>query len=107
MGLTMRLSVLFISLLIVSCSSTPTIVIKQKPINFDETRKSLSIQYLKERHGIEQDDVSITPKMVVVHWTVVPTLEKTFNVFNPSELPASRAQISSASRLNVSAQLAS
>jgi len=99
----MRLSILLIVLFLASCADKSSVAIIQKPITFDETRESLSIQYLKERHGIEQKDATIDPKMVVVHWTVVPTLEKTFDVFNPTELPSSRAQISSASSLNVSA----
>ena len=102
-GLIMRLHILLILVFIASCSAKTELAITQKPITFDETRKALSIQYLKERHGIEQSDALIEPKMVVVHWTVVPTLQITFDVFNPSELPSSRAQISSASRLNVSA----
>jgi N-acetyl-anhydromuramyl-L-alanine amidase AmpD len=99
----MRLFVLFLLAFVASCSHTPDLVIIQKPINFDEKRKSLSIKYLNERHGIEQADARIEPTMVVVHWTVIPTLEKTFDVFNPTELPSSRTGISSASRLNVSA----
>lgn len=88
---------------IVSCTQQSSVRIIDKPIIFDEKRKSLSIQYLKERHGIEQTNAKIDPRMVVVHWTVIPTLDKTFDVFNPPELPASRERISSASSLNVSA----
>jgi hypothetical protein len=75
----MRLSVSFTFICIFLCLSYAAkseIAIIQKPIVFDEKRESLSVQYLKERHGIEQSDAHIDPKMVVVHWTVVPTLEK-------------------------------
>lgn len=99
----MRLYFLLILAFVASCSHQSDITIIQKPITFDEKRKSLSIEYLKQRHGLEQTDAKIKPKMVVVHWTVVPTLEKTFDVFNPVELPASRTAISGASSLNVSA----
>ncbi len=73
------------------------------PIEFDEERKELSIQYLKERHGIEQDHPYIKPSMVVVHWTAIPTLEGTIKAFEKSTLPESRAPLLGASRLNVSA----
>lgn len=99
----MRLLILLLIVFVASCANNTSLSIIQKPITFDQTRESLSIQYLKERHGIEQTEAVIDPRMVVVHWTVVPTLEKTFDVFNPSELPSSRTGISSASRLNVSA----
>lgn len=99
----MRLPLFLILAFIAGCTDQPNITIIQKPIAFDETRKSLSIEYLKQRHGIEQTDAKINPRMVVVHWTVIPTLEKTFDVFNPVSLPASRTAISGASSLNVSA----
>lgn len=99
----MRLFILLLTIFISSCADKADLEIIQRPIIFDAKREALSIQYLKERHGIEQNNAEIAPKMVVVHWTVVPTLEKTFDVFNPAELPSSRAKISSASSLNVSA----
>ncbi|MGQ8366758.1 peptidoglycan recognition protein family protein [Glaciecola sp. 1036] len=88
---------------LVGCTSKQNINIIQKPISFDDEREALSVQYLKERHGIIQNDAKIDPKMVVVHWTVVPTLDKTFDVFNPTQLASFRKGISGASALNVSA----
>ena len=75
-----------------------------KPIVFDEQRKALSIQYLKERHGIVQDSATIVPKIIVLHWTAIPTLEQSFDVMNPAILPGARSGIAGASSLNVSAQ---
>ncbi|SFE08037.1 peptidoglycan recognition protein family protein [Spirosoma endophyticum] len=72
-----------------------------KPIIFDEERKKLSIDYLAQRHGIQQADPFIKPKMIVLHWTSIPTLEATFDVFNPSVLPG-RPDLQAASRLNTS-----
>ena len=75
-----------------------------KPIVFDELRKKLSLEYLRERHGIIQDSATISPKMIVLHWTAIPTLEESFNVMNPSVLPGARSGIAGASSLNVAAQ---
>ncbi len=96
---------LTISMLIAlsSCSSLPELNMIQKPILFNPEREQLSIDYLRERHGIVTDSATIEPKMVVVHWTVIPTLDKTFDVFNPATLPNHRPNIASASALNVSA----
>jgi hypothetical protein len=80
------------------------LVIIQKPIIFDEKRKALTLQYMQERYGIVQDEPIIEPKMVVVHWTVIPTFEQTFAAFNPSELPAARDGIRAGGNLNVSSQ---
>jgi N-acetyl-anhydromuramyl-L-alanine amidase AmpD len=75
-----------------------------KPIVFDEIRKKLSVEYLKERHGIIQDSATIVPRMIVLHWTAIPTLEQSFDVMNPSLLPGARSGIAGASSLNVAAQ---
>ncbi len=88
-------------LLLSSCSSFNII---KKPVTFDQQRTQLSLQYLKERHGIETDQLNIDPKMIVVHYTVAPTLESTMDIFQNSQLASSRTQITGASSLNVSAQ---
>ena len=41
--------------------------------------------------------------MIVLHWTVIPTFEKSFEAFNPAKLPG-RADLRTASALNVSSQ---
>ena len=74
-----------------------------KPILFDAERKALTLQYLAERYGLEQSDPNIDPKMIVLHWTVIPTFEKSFQTFYPATLP-SRPDIKAASALNVSSQ---
>jgi N-acetyl-anhydromuramyl-L-alanine amidase AmpD len=85
-------------------SSCSNITIVKKPVTFDEKRTALSLQYLKERHGIDTDQITIDPKLIVLHFTVIPTLAGTMRVFESPTLPSSRVAISSASQLNVSAQ---
>lgn len=76
----------------------------EKPIRFDAERKQLSLEYLEKRHGLKQDEPSIKPRMIVLHWTAIPTIEQTFDVFNKSRLPGNRREHATASALNVSAQ---
>lgn len=99
----MRILIVMCSFWLVACGPKTDILITQKPITFDANREALSVQYLKERHGISQENAKINPTMVVVHWTVTPTFDETFDAFNPSELPRKRDGIRSASSLNVSA----
>jgi len=96
----------FISFLALqACSvSAPTFRTFDKPVVFDEERKKLSLEYLKARHGIVQDSATIVPKMIVLHWTAIPTLEQSFDVMNPALLPGARSGIAGASSLNVAAQ---
>ena len=75
-----------------------------RPISFDEQRIKLTLEYLASHYGIIQENPTILPRMVVVHWTAIPTLEATFNTFNPSTLSNTRTDIQSAGALNVSSQ---
>ncbi|GAB4036042.1 peptidoglycan recognition protein family protein [Spirosoma gilvum] len=86
--------------LFTSCSQRSLRII-DKPIVFDEQRRQLSLDYLAKRHGLEQASPYIKPKMIVLHWTAVPTLEATFKIFNPSVLP-DRPDLQAASPLNTS-----
>ena len=74
----------------------------EKSIIWTEQRTKLSLEYLEKRHGIVQSTPIITPRMVVVHWTAIPTLEGSFQAFNPELLPNSRPELQQASALNVS-----
>lgn len=85
-----------------SCQSSRHII--SKPIIFDDTRTSLTLEYLEDHYGISKKDPTIIPKIIVLHWTEIPTFEKTFEAFNPSLLPNHRSSIKSASSLNVSSQ---
>jgi N-acetyl-anhydromuramyl-L-alanine amidase AmpD len=81
------------------------IKIIDKPIIFDSTRVRLSLEYLKERHGIIQSTPTIQPKIVVLHWTAAKTFSSTFNAFYPSKLPnGDRKDIAKVSSLNTSSQ---
>ena len=83
-----------------SCSS---LKIVDKPIEFNEQRTELSLDYLKNRYNLEKTEPSIEPKMIVVHWTAIPTLEESFEAFKNPLLPNTRSDITSAGSLNVSA----
>lgn len=85
-------------------SGQATFRVFEKPIIFDAERKQLSLDYLEKRHGLKQVEPNIKPRMIVLHWTAIPTIEQTFDVFNKSRLPGSRKEIATASALNVSSQ---
>lgn len=99
----MRKSLIVLFLLVVVQALGQKLKIVEKPIIWDSTRIALSVEYLKQRHGIEQVQPTIKPKMVVVHWTAIPTFEKSFFAFNSSTLPNARKELQNASQLNVSA----
>ncbi|MCX2679538.1 peptidoglycan recognition family protein [Galbibacter sp. EGI 63066] len=87
-------------ILLTGCA--PAIV--DEPIVFDDERKELTLTYLNERYGLNVEEPTIEPKMVVVHWTAIPTFQKSFDAFYEPTLPDSREAISGAGALNVSSQ---
>ncbi|MEM7485087.1 MAG: peptidoglycan recognition family protein [Bacteroidota bacterium] len=84
-----------------SCNTKHEIV--DRPIVFDEERVELTKEYLAQRYNLEQETPEIVPKMIVLHWTAIPTLQKSFEAFEKSTLPNWRPDIASVSGLNVSA----
>jgi len=100
----MKKNLLLFLIILLSLASCNTVKIIDKPITFDQDRSNLTLEYLEKRYGLKQSNPTIVPKMVVVHWTVIPTLERSFEAFDPSRLPEGRPDIANASALNVSSQ---
>ena len=86
--------------LLTSCKTSRVIV--DMPIMFNEERETLTLEYLSERYGLQQNTSEIIPKMIVLHWTVIPTLQKSFEAFDSPILPNWRPDIKNVSGLNVS-----
>lgn len=75
----------------------------EKSIEFNKERTQLSIQYLRERHGIIQTNASIVPKMIVLHYTAGGSIKSVFNYFNNTLIEDARKLNKDQSVLNVSA----
>jgi beta-N-acetylhexosaminidase len=74
-----------------------------KPIDFTPNRFELSRQYIQEHYDLNVTDITIDPKVIVLHWTAVMDVNDSFNRLKADELYTDRKDISSASLLNVSA----
>ncbi|BBG64800.1 hypothetical protein NNO_0099 [Hydrogenimonas sp.] len=77
--------------------------IKERPIIFGADRIELTKEYIKDHYGLDRESISIVPRMVVVHYTAIDDLNRSFEAFNPQRLPGYRSDIAKASALNVSA----
>ena len=77
--------------------------IVQKPIYFGAKRVALTKAYIKNHYHLEPKNISITPKMIVLHWTAEMSFQDSFNRLYPQTLYSDRKDIASASALNVSA----
>jgi len=76
--------------------------IVQKPIVFDKTRKELTKAYIAYHYGMRVKDITIQPKVIVLHWTGSNSLKGAYNTFAPAKLRG-RNYIKKAGQLNVSA----
>ena len=90
----------FLAVLLTGCSTAPAII--DKPISFTAERVALTKMYMSERYGLASDSITIDPKMIVVHWTAIPTFEKSFAEFNKTSLDSTRADIMKNGAVNVS-----
>ena len=75
-----------------------------KPIDFKEERIALTKEYIKTHYGKSVKNITIVPKIIVLHWTAEPNFTKSFNRLKPQRLLTDRKDIAKASLLNVSAQ---
>lgn len=102
----MQKIILGLSLLILNLNFAQSSDLKiiNKPINYSQERISLSLEYLKEHHGLTQKSPTIVPKMIVLHYTAGGTVESNFKYFNKTHLESPRNTLKKQSTLNVSSQ---
>lgn len=78
-------------------------VIVERPIPFDAERAQLTIAYRRLHEDPTASDVTITPRMIVVHHTAIATTDASFRAFVATRLPAARGELARGGELNVSA----
>ncbi len=96
--------ILFLLILNFSPAQNSDFKVINKPINYSPERISLSLEYLKEHHGLTQKSPIIIPKMIVLHYTAGGTVESNFKYFNKTHLENARNTLKKQSTLNVSSQ---
>jgi len=77
--------------------------IHMKYVVVNGIRKELSKAYIREHYGIDVDSPAIIPKIIVVHWTGLDSLEGSYNSFKNAYLSPNRKEISRGGPLNVCA----
>src|SRR5262249_19825538 len=78
--------------------------IRDKFINFDQERVQLTVAYRRAHQAPEADGVIIQPRMIILHWTGIPSFASTWNYFNRDRAEAARTGLAAAGEVNVSAQ---
>jgi len=87
----------------IQSQTSTSVEIISNPISYNQDRIHLSLEYLKERHGLVQSFPTIIPKIIVLHYTAGGTLMSNFSYFNNTRIEAARGYNKNKSLLNVSA----
>lgn len=74
-----------------------------RPIPFGEKRIALTKAYIEEHYGRHPENISITPKIILLHYTAIDNFDDSYARFVSETLPTDRPDIANASALNVSA----
>ncbi len=78
--------------------------IHDRPISFSQDRQQATLDYISEHYGLEPEDITIEPRVIVLHWTAIDGFEDSFDAFNPETLRGTRPDLGSADQVNVSIQ---
>jgi N-acetylmuramoyl-L-alanine amidase len=88
--------------LLTGCASSPKI--HDRPIPFSASRHEATLVYIDEHYDRQPADISIVPRIIVLHWTAIADLADSFAAFEPEQLPSSRPDLAGAGQVNVSIQ---
>ena len=88
--------------LLTGCTSSPEI--QDRPIPFSASRQDATLAYIDQHYGRQPSDISIVPRIIVLHWTAIADLAGSFAAFEPEQLPSSRHDLVGAGQINVSIQ---
>ncbi len=69
-------------------------------------RSRLMLDYVRRRYDSQARDGRFVPRMIVLHWTELPTLAALWDAFRSATIPASRPELIRAGRVNVASQFA-
>ncbi len=118
-------SILFVLLALVGCARQPLatlpvglrgpapIIDERFAIALDEQRIMLTLAYFKKHNHAYwerikdlqgEEALRITPRLVVVHYTALSTLQETIDYFRPDHIAGDRGSVTAAGALNVGIQ---
>ena len=87
---------------IFSINAYATPCITDKPIDFSEARVEMTKEYIQSHYGLDVKDITIKPKIIVLHWTAEPDFDRSYGRLKPEKLLSDRTDIAKGGTLNVS-----
>ena len=86
--------------IVAGCTSSPAI--HDRPVPFSNERQQATLDYIERHYGKQPPDITIEPRILVLHWTAIPDLKGSLDAFEPERLPSSRVDLAGAGQVNVS-----
>ncbi|MCJ7756157.1 MAG: N-acetylmuramoyl-L-alanine amidase, partial [Thermoanaerobaculales bacterium] len=99
-----RLPIVCFASFLVLAGCSDQLKIHDRPIQFSAERVSGTLQYIADHYGERPEDISIVPRIIVLHWTAIDGFEESFAAFDPEKLGGSRPGLAAAGDVNVSIQ---
>jgi N-acetylmuramoyl-L-alanine amidase len=99
-----RLFIVLLASLLASAGCERGLKVHDRPIQFSADRVSGTLQYIADHYGETPEDISIVPRIIVLHWTAIDDFEESFAAFDPEGLAGSRPDLVAAGEVNVSIQ---
>jgi N-acetyl-anhydromuramyl-L-alanine amidase AmpD len=78
------------------------LAIVDKPITFDEERVALTLAYRRAHQDPEATDITIQPRMIVLHYTAGSSFRATWRYFDRVRVEKDRKRTADAGEVNVS-----
>ena len=99
-----RLRIVCLASMLALAGCSDGLKVRDRPIQFSEDRVSGTLQYIADHYGERPEDISIVPRIIVLHWTAIDGFEESFAAFDPEKLGGSRPGLAAAGDVNVSIQ---
>jgi N-acetylmuramoyl-L-alanine amidase len=80
----------------------PEIEIVDKLLTFDEERRRLTLEYIREHYDPAATEISIDPGVIIIHWTGGSSAKGTLSAFASNKIEPGRESTKKAGDLNVS-----
>jgi N-acetylmuramoyl-L-alanine amidase len=84
-------------------ADAPAVTIVDAPIRWSDERERLTLEYRKRHSDADATDLTITPKVIVLHYTAGGSAQATRNYFDNTKIEAARKDLARGGAVNVSA----
>jgi len=85
-----------------AADARPALAIVDAPMAWSDTRAALTLDYRRAHSDAEATDLTIVPRVIVLHYTAGDSAKGTRSYFDHTEIEASRKELRRGGKVNVS-----